>query len=459
MKTKAVTSIMMLLFLANILVVAIPVQASNTFKVSPSGGDDTANIQNAFDAAVAAGPESIVELEAGTFYLSRPIVVVNFDGHFKGAGKDVTIVQDFGHGPFPLTEPPLEPMPCLFAFYRDANGVPSPHIKFSDMTIRATGKSVPWSWHGFPPIHFFGHLVRVYGKVTGVEDFEVSCVSTSVERMGFEGKVDPSSPFGFSVANGFQVSGENVWELGTKGIGSLLFNYTKPLIGTHTIVDSSFRNLGGSCLFVGLEGSTVEVKSNTFDNILLAFEIYDLSDTFAKFSQNNVENVHWCGVHAVQAEQSVLGLDFDPIPEFLPELSTLLVSDNIIHCIEFADGVVLRDYAPMAGETKRLDATISRNTIILDNTWYGGIFGFYAQDVEVKGNYITGTGFAGIYMGVSEDLCAGWKIIGNDVEEVIADIAPIWLGPGTSDCLVVGKGDTYVWDEGTDNKLVNVNEM
>ena len=458
MKTKAVASIIMLLFLANILVVAIPVQASNTFIVFPTGEDDTENIQNAFDSAVEAGPESIVELTAGTFYLSSPIVVVNFDGHFKGAGKDVTIVQDFGHGPFPLTEPPLEPMPCLFAFYRDANGVPSPHIKFSDMTIRATGKSVPWSWHGFPPIHFFGHLVRVYGKVTGVEDFEVSYVSTSIERMGFEGKVDPSSPFGFSVANGFQVSGENVWELGTKGLGSLLFKYTKPLTGTHTIADSSFRNLGGSCLFVGLEDSTVEVKGNTFDNVLLAFEIYDFSDTVAKFSQNNVENVHWCGVYAAQAEQSALGLDFGPQGP-LPELSTLLVSDNTIHCIEFADGVVLRDYAPMAGETKRLDATISRNTIILDNTWYGGIFGFYAQDVKVKGNYITGTGFAGIYMGVSEDLCAGWKIVGNDVEEVDAWIAPIWLGSGTSDCLVVGRGDTYVLDEGTANKLVNVNEM
>ncbi len=64
-------------------------------------------------------------------------------------------------------------------------------------------------------------------------------------------------------------------------------------------------------------------------------------------------------------------------------------------------------------------------------------------------------------MGVTgdpEDLCTGWKIIGNNVKDLDADVAHIWLGPGSSDCIVVGRKGTTVLDEGTDNRLVNVNE-
>ena len=76
-------------------------QDGNVFTVSPTGVDDTANIQCAFDEAVPAGPGSTVQLEEGTFYLSRDIVVLNFDGSFKGAGKGVSIVQNLDDVPFP----------------------------------------------------------------------------------------------------------------------------------------------------------------------------------------------------------------------------------------------------------------------------------------------------------------------------------------------------------------------
>ncbi len=74
------------------------VQAQETFTVpSPSGGDDTDAIQQAFDDAVAAGPGSIVALPAGTYLVGRYLrdaggnrteyegVAVNgFDGYFVG---------------------------------------------------------------------------------------------------------------------------------------------------------------------------------------------------------------------------------------------------------------------------------------------------------------------------------------------------------------------------------------
>jgi len=55
-----------------------------------SGTTDWQNIMNAFSAA---GPGSTVQLAAGTFYLHKSIVVLDFSGTFKGAGKTATIIQ------------------------------------------------------------------------------------------------------------------------------------------------------------------------------------------------------------------------------------------------------------------------------------------------------------------------------------------------------------------------------
>ncbi|MGB5911256.1 MAG: hypothetical protein WBH31_08700 [Promethearchaeia archaeon] len=95
--------------------------ASEIFMVYPSGGDDTANIQAAFDDAKAAGPESTVQLAAGQFYTDA-IFVENFYGTFKGAGKDITTIDVLkGLDPGALgvvgpVGPNLPPTPHLFTF-------------------------------------------------------------------------------------------------------------------------------------------------------------------------------------------------------------------------------------------------------------------------------------------------------------------------------------------------------
>ena len=72
---------------------AAPALASpKTFYVHPSGGNDTANIQAAFNAAVKAGPGSTVQLSAGHFY-TNTIFVQNFNGTFRGAGQGKTCID------------------------------------------------------------------------------------------------------------------------------------------------------------------------------------------------------------------------------------------------------------------------------------------------------------------------------------------------------------------------------
>ena len=77
------------LAVALLCLLAAPALAATTITVTPSGGDDTAQIQKAFDKAVEAGPGSTVRLTAGHFYTNN-ILVQNFSGCFKGAGEGET---------------------------------------------------------------------------------------------------------------------------------------------------------------------------------------------------------------------------------------------------------------------------------------------------------------------------------------------------------------------------------
>ncbi len=64
------------------------------FLVEPSGGDDTANLQAAFDLAKAAGPGATVQLAPGEFTVYM-MEIENFDGYFKGSGEAETIIGTF----------------------------------------------------------------------------------------------------------------------------------------------------------------------------------------------------------------------------------------------------------------------------------------------------------------------------------------------------------------------------
>jgi hypothetical protein len=138
--------------------------------------------------------------------------------------------------------------------------------------------------------------------------------------------------------------------------------------------------------------------------------------------------------------------------------------------------VWLEDDSPSYDAAHRLDATVAGNTIVLDNGGQsGGIEGYWVQGAQVLGNCISGTGLAGIDMGIISAFGgpvftgsdSGWKIIDNDfsgltpVTPYLTGTAPdVWLGPDASHCLVVGgKAATTVVNQGTNNTLINVTRL
>jgi len=99
--TRATSLIVIILFLNGLIITTVSARGKESVTemlvydlIQPSGDTtgvtDWTNIDNALQEA---GPGDTVQLAAGTFYLDRSIIVYNFDGILKGAGKGVTVLK------------------------------------------------------------------------------------------------------------------------------------------------------------------------------------------------------------------------------------------------------------------------------------------------------------------------------------------------------------------------------
>ncbi len=222
---------------------AAPALASpKTFYVHPSGGNDTANIQAAFNAAVKAGPGSTVQLSAGTFYTNN-IVVQNFDGYFRGAGQAKTFI-DCLRGLDPSLPGATEAgnpgyWLSLFLFEGGTIGV-------SDMSFDITAASPAEQWNNAgSPADYLGAMVQVCGNA-----------SSSFNRVGFSAGAGNDS--GYNADEGLLIS----------GVGPLDANDDPTIFESTTGIDSVC-----GCSFAGHDGMQVNgltagkltVNGNTFD--------------------------------------------------------------------------------------------------------------------------------------------------------------------------------------------------
>jgi hypothetical protein len=429
------------------LLAAPALAGAATFTVRPSGGDDTANIQQAFVLAVLAGPGSTVQLSKGHFYMNN-ILVDGFRGCFTGAGMGRTVIDTLrGLNPgLPgvtlMADPDkagdLTGWTFLIGFLRS-------DVRVSDMScdITAAKPSVDWGegdWAG----------------QTNLSDvFVVMRDSNSAfDRVGItahQGDV-----------NGFNIEGALVIA-DTGGVHSVtrccFTGNNGPEIG----------NLAGARLTIG--GSPA--MGNRFDMFSFGGFFTDISDSRVEISNNTLRAVTGAGIYIAQTA-------------FVAQLkaSRAIISNNRIEATSStvpdgstsgAAGIILEDDPLTANSPVRLQAVVAGNTIMLDNGGRaGGIDGLGARGVYVLDNRISGTGIAGIDAGTdiyaSFDYPAapanGWRILGNDVSGVNpvnaygGHAAPIWLGKGATHCLVVGgRAPTSVLDQGTDNILINVDRL
>jgi hypothetical protein len=434
---------------------------ARTFVVHPSGDDDTATIQQAFTQAVATGPGSTVQLTAGHFYMNN-ILVQGFHGCFRGAGMERTVIDtlrglDPGREGVTRTLDPVDPGTDEYPNYVEPwtflIGFLGGGVRVSDMSFALTSPdpAEDWSVDG-------GETM-----LTDVSDIFVIArdASAAFDRVGFSAQVGDAQ--GYNTSNDIGIYG--------------------PTGGVHRVTRCSFSGRQGLEI-VGLSGGRLTVggspaQRNVFRESFAGCYFYDNSDSDIIVSHNRMRATTGDNVLLWQGG----GIFPDSVMPPLPA-PRFAIRDNVMcgskvtaddgSTVIGAGGVYVEDDSWFYGEPNRLDAVIADNTIALDNDgWDAGVDGFYAQDVKVLRNHISGTALAAIdvgtafipYFAMEIGPACGWRIVGNDVSgleatnaqlEPGARTAPIWLGPGATGCLVVGQGRTRVLDEGTDNILVNV---
>ena len=408
-----------------------------TFTVSPSGGNDTANIQEAFNDAVAAGPGSTVQLTAGRFTIND-ILVTGFQGTFQGAGKDRTVI-DCPPGGVQLENG--MPVPFLLGFQDGA-------VTLSDLSFDVTPSVPAASWYGGD---YLNSVVFLFGeRSTAFDSVGFTAHSGDFYGLNTDWSVI-ATPDAANTGGVYSMSGCTCATL--EGFGEDNLTGATITIGGNAGQGNAFTSEGMACGFFETSASHVTVTGNRLA----------VGNPFGADAYGN-QVLYSAGVSIEQDN----GLGLTP--------SSFLVSHNCFEVGPPADAVDLFDVACGYGEGQKIDAVVAGNAMHLTGDLgtpfvlnAGGIGEYYAQNVSVLANRIWGVGAAAMFGGtpstgdVAPGSVSGWKIVANDVRGMNAlpqsaggPGAPIWLGPGSTDCLVVGgPAPTYVLDQGTGNKLIH----
>lgn len=167
-----------------------------TIIVSPSGDTTGINdwnaITQAFADATTAGPGSTVQLEAGTFYLHKGIVVWNFSGTFKGAGKTETTIQTAPGVAFDFD--PADQKPIMLAFLYDSDPALRT-LSISDMKLHITELTAEYYDRRPYTMNVAHGLMIMNPDVLGGDG--ASNVNASVENVDIEGTRDLPDVRGF----------------------------------------------------------------------------------------------------------------------------------------------------------------------------------------------------------------------------------------------------------------------
>lgn len=243
-------------------------QSDNVITVRPTGVDDTANLQCAFDLAVVSGSEMEVSLAGGTFYTSQ-IVVHDFHGVFSGTGTEKTVihnVQKMYVTPFDFyLEPPSaeNPWPSLFSFFDGA-------CQIHDLSMLIIGTpTTSWASWGiqFHPSLMFGIGIFGHHADVVVRDF--------VMRGEVSTENPDAQPLYASVLNG-------IYMWGLDG------DSNPPISGSLLIERSTFSDMVYGTPVANLFDMSVTITRNTFADNWFAMDGYDMEESALVFTQNKV---------------------------------------------------------------------------------------------------------------------------------------------------------------------------
>jgi hypothetical protein len=411
------------------------------FTVSPSE-DATQALIDAFAAAKEAGPGAVVQLEEGQYDIGM-IEVRDFDGYFRGAGKQKTIISN------------LPDLPCNDWWL--INNCPfllqfvGGDIKITDMTIRIKDGSpcadMPESYTSvfgdmiasvliladytttyFPANHRIDGVVNNVDILSGIIDaennpygksFNVNMSIYCGSSMWMPSGSDPLSSGNITLTGcrfDKNVTGPDFWG----------FDETSNIKIENNVMAGSFWGVFLGCNL----GTNIIVKNNNFKDAFGTDMYIDDSDWGM---QPNL-------VCKKRTEITISGNSF----QTSPGLTSLTILDS------------RRTAFPDEGFPQMIDVKFNTFT-----TQEGGIaiMGSNFVDAKIWNNRFSGTGTVGVMLDGTEATNT-WaennKVMGNNFSNATYTDANVYLGPYTMNNKVVGVSTDKVIDLGVNNKVIGV---
>ena len=400
----------------------------------PNNVDDTANIQGALNKCVVYGPGCTVKLAAGK-YLTKQVVVYNFQGTFKGMGIDNTTIEALPNLPVTnLTVTSCQPnltnciWPGLFEFV-DGN------ISVSDLSIKITAvpATLPWTDEDDTATHTM--LYDVLGFM-GQNPTDVT-----IERIRMEGQPSAlSTDWGYNVVNGVDYSGQ-------LPRSPARFDYYF-LSGSFTVQSSFFNNL-----FVAVSQDAFSTSSR-------------ITIGGSPSAGNHVENT-CVGLDMEASENSVFEISYNEssgtcagmwvVPTWVPFVpsspSWYFIDDNkFIGTGQNADGMYLLDDVT----NPWIQAAVWNNTVRVKDILSEGMGAYNTKNTAIWNNTVTGTdGYDGIGLWSTTLSTVTGNHVGGFTVDSTVGYAQIYLDPATSyDVVVCSNSKNTVLDQGTMNKVI-----
>lgn len=355
---------------ALMLTVGIPTSASaqgapgwahsKVVTVLPSGGDDTTDLQAAFDACTGHGGTCTIRLVSGTYHTAQ-IATVGFEGRLTGAGEGRTVIEALPNLPAPAAAYNTEtspfwagapgssnPWPVLFTFVGGT-------VSVSRMTFSEPWHSpVPAGWYGDPS--FAGAAGTSLWAIVMVTGEHADAVFDHVSVNGGEGDLAlPSgAPPSFNSECGIAFQGILLPSTWTEGMDP--WYYQTPLSGHFTLKHSALADSLSPAWVENLLDSSVEISLNAISGAASGF--YDLSDSHLAFFGNQVTNAvspYGSGFWGMQSAWR---------DDLLP--STVEVRNNYIETSGGAAGAVYVDGGALWGVPSTLSVVVAGNVIVSD---------------------------------------------------------------------------------------------
>jgi len=428
--------------------------SDQTFVVRPSGIDDTDALNAAFEGGVAAGPGSTVRLLAGTYRVTRPILIRSFQGCWRGAGvgKTVIIVGGVGGAPFPVgdfsrdpgspNDPPWKKS-SVFFFTQRVGGAPT-DLHLSGISFRVTGTSELWQQPGFPVTwNSIANLITLSEPRPGVATPVGGQARVDVSDVEVTGEIIAGLPFFPVIENLFDfINAQKTVSLNEK-----------PFAVKLQVARSSFLLVDRVVLLIGLVDSQATIRNNVARRGSNAFNFIDLQRSSVVLSENDVQTQVFMFIQQVDPplEPSSFQVDHNKIQTgFLTDFWP-------------SDAIFVDDFGEEAFGQKSSNIKIEHNEFQQDTQ---PLFGLPTMDLDiliegvdsdgliVRHNEISGSfKQSAILLGADPTTVNKNALIqGNNLEDVKAGVASIWLGPGSSNNRVLNNHVT-VLDQGTGNLI------